>query len=398
MKLKSLNCLKGEALKGKRVIVRVDFNVPLNEELKITNDIRIKRAIPTIEFLINHKAKIVLMSHLGRPKGKKVSQLSLTPVARHLGDLLGKNVLKTEDCIGSSVEKSINNLQNGEIALLENLRFHKEEEKNDPLFSQKLAVLADIYINDAFGTAHRAHASTVGVAKILPAYAGFLMEKEIDVLSKLMQNPEKPFVVILGGAKVTGKIEVIKNLISKADTILISGGMGFTALKATGVNVGNSIIEDYDLNIVKEMLLNAEKNATKIILPIDLVVVKHVSVGAKSKTLKINNISEDDIGVDIGEETIKLFKKEIEKAKTVFWNGPLGVFEIDQFAKGTNKIAFSLAEMKGKAVTIVGGGDSISALEKAGLTSSVSYCSTGGGASLKFLGGSNLPGIEVLKE
>ena len=398
MKLIFLKNLTRESLEGKRVIVRVDFNVPLNEKLEITNDVRIKRTIPTIDFLLRHKAKVILMSHLGRPKGKILNHLSLEPVAKHLGKLLGKTVKKLDDCIGEEAKKDIFNMQDGDIVILENLRFHKEEEKNDPIFSKQLASLADIYVNDAFGTAHRAHASTVGIAKFLPSYAGFLVEKEIDVLSKLLKNPEKPFVVILGGAKVSGKIEVVQNLIHKADSILISGGMGFTSLKARGFNVGNSIIEDYDLEIVRKMLKNAEEKGTKIFLPIDFLVAKNISPDAETETVKADSIPEDTTAVDIGEETISLFKNELEKAKTIFWNGPVGIFEIDQFAHGTNQIAITLAEMEGKAITVVGGGDSITALEKVGLSSSISYLSTGGGSSLKFLGGSKLPGIEVLLE
>ena len=398
MKVKSLKSLNGEFLKGKKIIVRVDFNVPLNEKLEITNDVRIKRALPTIEFLINCKAKIILMSHLGRPKGQKIKKLTLEPVAERLGQLLGKTVNKLGDCIGSEVEKEIVKMQDGDVVLLENLRFYIEEEKNDPVFSRKLASLAEIYVDDAFGTAHRAHASTVGVARILPSFAGFLMDKEIEVLSKLLKNPERPFVVILGGAKVSGKIEVMQNLISIADSILISGGMGFTLLKAKGYNVGKSILEEYDLDIARKMLEKAEEKGTRIFLPLDLIVVKNVSKDAECKTVKIKNISDDTRGVDIGEETISVFKNELRKAKTLFWNGPVGIFEIDKFAKGTNQIARSLADMEGKAVTIVGGGDSITALEKAGLASSITYLSTGGGASLKFLGGSELPGIEVLLE
>ena len=398
MSLKSLKNLTRESLKGKRVIVRVDFNVPLNKKLEITNDVRIKRAIPTIDFLVENKAKIILMSHLGRPKGQIVNDLRLTPIAKHLSMLTGKTVINLEDCIGASVDKELHNLRDGEIALLENLRFHKEEEKNDPIFSKQLSSLADIYVDDAFGTAHRAHASTVGIAKFLPSYAGFLIEKEINVLSKLLKNPEKPFVVILGGAKVTGKIEVVQNLIHKADSILISGGMSFTALKARGFNVGNSIIEDYDLEIVRKMLKNAEEKGTKIFLPIDFLVAKNISPDAETEMVKADSIPEDSTAVDIGEETISLFKNQLRKAKTIFWNGPVGIFEIDQFAHGTNQIAITLAEMEGKAITVVGGGDSITALEKIGLSSSISYLSTGGGASLDFLGGSKLPGIEVLLE
>jgi len=385
-------------LKGKRIIVRVDFNVPLDEKTKITNDVRMERVIPTIEYLENQKAKIILMSHLGRPKGQRVKKLSLDPVAKHLSRLLGKTVNKLNDCIGEEVEKEISMMQDGDVVLLENLRFYKEEEENDPVFSMKLARLADLYVNDAFGTAHRAHASTVGVAKLLPSYAGFLMEKEVEVLSQLLKNPEKPFVVILGGAKVSGKIEVVQNLINMADTILISGGMSFTSLKAKGYYMGKSILEEYDLDIVRNMLENAQKKGTKIILPCDLVIADRVSSDAEIRTVKVDEIPKNAKAVDIGKETILQFNSELRKAKTIFWNGPVGIFEIDQFASGTNQIAQTLADMKGKAITVVGGGDSITALEKAGLLPFITYISTGGGASLKFLGGSILPGIEVLKE
>jgi len=398
LKLKTLKSLKKELLIGKKIIVRVDFNVPLDEKLEITNDERIKRALPTIEFLINCKAKIILMSHLGRPNGQRVEKLKLDPVAKHLSQLLGKTVKKLENCIGPAVEKELSRMQNSDVILLENLRFHSEEEENDPIFSKQLSGLAEIFVNDAFGTAHRAHASTVGIAMILPSYAGFLMEKEIQVLSKLLKKPEKPFVVILGGAKVSGKIEVVQNLINIADSILISGGMSFTSLKAKGYSVGKSISEDYDLDIVKKMFKKAEEAGTKIFLPRDLVVTKNISPNAEIKTVKIDNIPEDVIAVDIGEETISVFKNELRKAKTIFWNGPVGIFEIDKFAEGTNQIAHCLADMEGKAVTIVGGGDSITALEKVGLASSISYLSTGGGASLEFLGGNKLPGIEILFE
>ncbi|MEA1940555.1 MAG: phosphoglycerate kinase [Candidatus Caldatribacteriota bacterium] len=396
MQIRSIRDIKKEELKEKKIIVRVDFNVPLNEKLEITNDTRIKASLPTIKYLISCQAKVILMSHLGRPKGKKVEKLRLDPVAKRLSKLLGQKVRKLEDCIGPEVEKEVSRMQNGDIVLLENLRFYPGEEKNDQNISKKLANLAEIYVNDAFGTAHRAHASTVGVAKILPSYAGFLMEKESEVLGELLENPKKPFVVLLGGAKVSGKIEVVKNLINVADTILISGGMSFNCLAAMGYKVGNSILEEYDLDIIRNMLKEAKEKGTKIILPVDLITVKKVSQDAEIKMVQVENISEDSIGVDIGKKSIALYKKELNKAKTIFWNGPVGIFEIDKFAKGTNQIARCLAEMKGRVVTVVGGGDSITALEKAGLASQITYLSTGGGASLKFLGGDKLPGIEVL--
>ena len=398
MQKKTIEDLKDNQLEGKKVLVRVDFNVPLNEELEITDDTRIKAALPTIEYLISHHAKVILMSHLGRPKGKVVEKLRLDPIARRLSGLLEQDVKKVNDCIGEEVEKVVSNMQKGEVVLLENLRFHLEEEKNDYEFSKKLANLADIFINDAFGTAHRAHASTVGMAELLPSYAGFLMAREIEVLSNLMENPERPFVVVLGGAKISGKIEIVQNLLSIADRILIAGGMSYTCLAALGYEVGNSLLEEYDLEIVKKMLKKAEEKDNKILLPVDLVITKEVSEKAESKLFEIDNIPKDGIGVDLGEKSLVKFEKEIKKAKTVFWNGPVGVFEIEKYAKGTNRIAKILADMQEKAVTIIGGGDSIAAIDKAGLTEKMTHISTGGGASLEFLGGKKLPGIEVLPE
>jgi len=397
MKKKTIEDLKEKQLEGKKVLVRVDFNVPLNEELEITDDTRIKAAIPTINYLISNQAKVILMSHLGRPKGKVIEKLRLDPVAKRLSELLKQDIKKVNDCIGEEVEKVVSNMQNGEVVLLENLRFHPEEEKNDYEFSKKLANLADIFINDAFGTAHRAHSSTVGVAEILPSYAGFLMAKEIEVLSNLMENPERPFVVLLGGAKISGKIDIVQNLLDIADKILIAGGMSYTCLAAQGYEVGNSLLEEYDLEIVKKMLKRAEEQGNKILLPIDLVIArKEVTENAEGKMVKIDNIPEDGIGVDLGEKSLAMFEEEIKKARTVFWNGPVGVFEIDKFAKGTNRIARVLADMYGKAITVIGGGDSIAAIDKAGFAEKITHISTGGGASLEFLGGKKLPGIEVL--
>jgi len=398
MQKKTIEDLKDNQLEGKKVLVRVDFNVPLNEELEITDDTRIKAALPTIKYLISHHAKVILMSHLGRPKGKVVEKLRLDPIARRVSELLKQDVKKANDCIGEEVEKVVSNMQKGEVVLLENLRFHPEEEKNNPEFSKALANLADIFINDAFGTAHRAHASTVGVAELLPSYAGFLMAKEIGVLSNLLENPERPFVVLLGGAKISGKIEIVKNLLSIADKILISGGMSYTCLAALGYEVGNSLLEEYDLEIVKNMLKSAEEKGNKILLPVDLVITKEVSEKTESKLFEIDDIPKDGTGVDLGERSLVKFEKEIKKAKTVFWNGPVGVFEIEKYAKGTNRIAKILADMQGEAVTIIGGGDSIAAIDKAGLTEKMTHISTGGGASLEFLGGKKLPGIEVLPE
>ena len=399
MQKETIEALNKNQLEGKRVLVRVDFNVPLNEELEITNDIRIKAALPTIKYLMSHKAKVVLMSHLGRPKGEVIEKLRLDPVARRLSELLGKKVKKLNDCIGVETEKAVLNMQKGEVILLENIRFQPGEEKNDYKFSKKLANLADIFINDAFGTAHRAHASTVGVARILPSYAGFLMAKEIEMLSNLIEDPERPFVVVLGGAKISGKIEIVQNLLSIADKILIAGGMSYTCLAALGYEVGKSLLEKYDLRVVFKMLEEAEEKGNKILLPIDLVVtIKEVSEKAVSKLVRVENIPKDGIGVDLGEKSLIEFEKKIKKAKTVFWNGPVGVFEIEKYAKGTNRIAKILADMLGKAVTIIGGGDSIAAIENAGLAEKMTHISTGGGASLEFLGGKKLPGIEVLPE
>ncbi len=396
MQKKTIEDLRGNQLEGKKILVRVDFNVPLNEELEITDDTRIKAALSTIKYLISSQAKVILMSHLGRPKGKVVEKLRLNPVAQRLDKLLGQKVKKLNDCIGEEVEKAVLNMQKGDVILLENLRFYSAEEKNNPEFAKALANLADIFVNDAFGTAHRAHASTVGVARILPSCAGFLMAKEIGVLSNLLENPERPFVVVLGGAKISGKIEIVQNLLDIADKILIAGGMSYTCLAALGYEVGNSLLEEYDLKIVRKMLKKAEEHSNKILLPVDLIITKEVSEKTESKQFEIDNIPKDGIGVDLGEKSLIEFEKEIKKAKTVFWNGPVGVFEIEKYAKGTNRIAKVLADMQGKAVTIIGGGDSIAAIDKAGLTEKMTHISTGGGASLEFLGGKKLPGIEIL--
>lgn len=396
MKKRTIKDLNENQLVDKIILIRVDFNVPINEELEITDDTRIKAALPTIKYLTSHRAKVVLMSHLGRPKGKVVEKLRLNNIAHRLGELLGQKVKKLNNCIGKEIEEEIMKLQPGEIVLLENLRFHPEEEKNNPKFAKALAKLADIFVNDAFGTAHRAHASTVGVARILPSYAGFLMDKEIEVLSNLLENPKRPFVVVLGGAKISGKIEIVQNLLNIADKILISGGMSYTCLAALGYEVGNSLLEEYDLEVVKKILEKAEEKGDKILLPVDLIITKEVSEKIEGKLFEIDNIPKDGIGVDLGEKSLIEFEKVLKKAKTVFWNGPVGVFEIEKYAKGTNRIAKILADMQGKTVTIIGGGDSIAAIENAGLVEKMTHISTGGGASLEFLGGKKLPGIEIL--
>ncbi len=398
MQKRTIKDLDKNQLANKRVLVRVDFNVPLNKELEITDDTRIKAALPTIKYLTSHQAKVILMSHLGRPKGKIVEKLRLNPVALRLSELLGQKVKKLDNCIGKEVEEEIVKLQPGEIALLENLRFHPEEEKNNPEFSRTLAKLANIFVNDAFGTAHRAHASTVGVARMLPSYAGFLMAREIEVLSNLLENPKSPFVVLLGGAKVSGKIEIVQNLLDIADRILIAGGMSYTCLAALGHKVRNLLLEEYDLGIVKKMLKKAEEQGNKIILPVDLEIAKEATERTESKVVEIKDIPKDVIGVDLGDKSMAIFEKEIKMARTIFWNGPVGIFEIKKYAKRTNRIAKILADMEGKAVTIIGGGDSIAAIENAGLAAKMTHISTGGGASLEFLGGKKLPGIEVLPE
>jgi len=398
MQKRTIKDLDKNQLANKRVLVRVDFNVPLNKELEITDDTRIKAALPTIKYLTSHQAKVILMSHLGRPKGKVVEKLRLNPVALRLSELLGQKVKKLDNCIGKEVEEEIVKLQPGEITLLENLRFHPEEEKNNPEFSRTLAKLANIFVNDAFGTAHRAHASIVGVARLLPSCAGFLMAREIEVLSNLLENPKSPFVVLLGGAKVSGKIEIVQNLLDIADRILIAGGMSYTCLAALGYKVCNLLLEEYDLGIVKKMLKKAEEQGNKIILPVDLEIAKEATERTESKVVEIKDIPKDVIGVDLGDKSMAIFEKEIKMARTIFWNGPVGIFEIKKYAKRTNRIVKILADMEGKAVTIIGGGDSIAAIENAGLAAKMTHISTGGGASLEFLGGKKLPGIEVLPE
>ncbi|HLF18587.1 MAG TPA: phosphoglycerate kinase [Candidatus Omnitrophota bacterium] len=381
------------SLTGKRVIVRVDFNVPLDEKLKITDDIRIQAAIPTIQYLLAQKAKkVILMTHLGRPDGKAVDTLRLDPVAKRLQELLKEPVLKLNDCIGDEVKKAIDNGKD-RVILLENLRFHKEEEANDPTFAKKLSNLADIYVNDAFGTAHRAHASTEGITKFMPSVAGFLLEKEINYLGEAVSHPKRPFVVILGGAKVSDKIPLVENLITKADAILIGGGMAYTFLKALGKSVGNSKLEPDKVGKAKELLEKAKKKGVVIALTEDFVIVQEFD---KPQTKKISDeIPDGWMSLDIGPKTRKKFKEILSKAKTIVWNGPVGVFEIDAYAEGTKEVAKYLATLKGVA-TIVGGGDSAAAVKKFGVEDKMTHISTGGGASLEFLEGKELPGIAAL--
>jgi len=383
-------------VQGKRVFARVDFNVPMDDNQNITDDTRIRAALPTIEHLINNGAKVILASHLGRPKGKVNPKYSLKPVAQRLSELLQKDVQMAPDCIGPEVENLVKQLQDGEVLLLENVRFHAEEEKNDPEFAGKLAALAEIYVNDAFGTAHRAHASTEGIAKYIPAYAGFLMKKEIDVMGKALENPVRPFIAIIGGAKVSDKIGVIENLINKVNTLIIGGGMANTFLKAKGYETGKSLVEEDKLELAKEMLELAKNKGVNFLLPTDVVVAKEFAATAPSQVVEASAIQSDDLALDIGPQSAEAFAQEIASAQTVIWNGPMGVFEMEPFAKGTERIAQAMAACNG--VTIVGGGDSVAAVEKMGVAQKLTHISTGGGASLEFLEGKVLPGVAALRD
>lgn len=387
-------------LRDKRVLVRVDFNVPLDENLNVTDDIRIVSSLPTIKKIISDGGKAILMSHLGRPKGKANPKYSLKPAAEKLSEHLGKKVLLAPNCIGDEVKKIINGMKPGDVVLLENLRFHEEEEKNNPEFAKQLAEPGDVYINDAFGSAHRAHASTEGVTKYIEkCAAGFLMQKELEYLGNAVTSPQKPYCAILGGAKISGKIDVINNLLDKVDNMLIGGGMAFTFFKAEGKEIGKSLLEEEKLPLAKELLGKVKKSNVKFLLPVDVVVADDFKNDSPSETVNVNNITSAKMGLDIGSETIKLFKEEILKSKTIVWNGPMGVFEMPEFAKGTFEIAKALAEATEKgAVTIIGGGDSAAAVAKAGLEDKVSHVSTGGGASLEFLEGKILPGVAALTD
>lgn len=382
---------------GKKVIVRCDFNVPQDSNGKITDDRRIVSALPTINYLIENNAKVILMSHLGRPKEGFDPKYSLKPVAKRLSELLGKKVLFAEDkeVVGENAIKYTNEMKNGDVVLLENVRFIKTETKNDLDFAKKLASLADIFVNDAFGTAHRANSSTVGIANYLPAVAGFLIEKETSIMGKALDNPERPFVAILGGAKVSDKIGVINNLLDKVDKLIIGGGMAYTFLKAKGMNVGKSLLEEDKVELAKEMMKKAEEKGVKLLLPIDNVAAKEFKADAKWKVFE-NGMPDDYEGLDIGPKTIKLFEDELKGAKTVVWNGPMGVFEMPAFAVGTKKIAEALSNLN--ATTIIGGGDSAAAVEQLGFADKMTHISTGGGASLEFLEGLELPGIAALND
>lgn len=382
-------------VKGRRVLVRVDFNVPLDKATgQITDDARIRAALPTIRYLVDQGARTILCSHLGRPDGKVVESLRLAPVAARLSELLGRPVAIAPDCIGPAVEKAVAALNPGDILLLENLRFHPEEEANDPTFARALASLAEVYVNDAFGTAHRAHASTEGVAHYLPAVAGLLMEKEIDYLSRALERPERPFAAIIGGSKVSDKIGVLKNLLGKVNAMLIGGGMANTFLLAKGYDVGQSLAEPDKVAEAEEIMAMALEKGSKLLLPVDVAVADRFAADAACRVVPVDNVPADWRILDIGPQTSAMFTTEIKAARTVLWNGPLGVFEFPRFAKGTLAIARALAESG--AITIVGGGDSVAAVEQAGVTDKISHISTGGGASLEFLEGKVLPGIAVL--
>lgn len=389
--------LKDLNVENKRVLVRVDFNVPIKDGV-ITDTNRIEASLTTIKYLIDNNAKVILMSHLGRPKGEPKPEFSLKPVAQKLSEIIGQDVkfIDSDKVVDDSVIEESKKLQPKEIMIIQNTRFRKEEEKNDEKFSKELSQLADLYVNDAFGTSHRAHASNVGVSKFLPSAVGFLVQKEIEIMGKALENPERPFTAILGGAKVSDKIGVIENLLDKVDTILIGGAMAFTFIKSQGKNVGKSLIEEDKLDLAKSLLEKAQEKGVKIFLPVDFVVAKEMSEDSDSKVINIDDFTDDIAGFDIGTKTIKIFDEEIQKSKTIVWNGPMGVFEIEQFSKGTFEIANSL--VKSKATTIVGGGDSASAIAKSGNKDKVTHVSTGGGASLEFLEGKVLPGIDCINE
>lgn len=390
--------LKDINVSGKTVLVRVDYNVPMDDDLNITDNIRIRSSLPTINYLLENDAKIILMSHLGRPKGEPKAKYSMEPVARELSKLVGKEIIFADEdlVVSDKVRDMAKSLKSRDIMLLQNTRYRKEEEKNDDEFAKELAGLAEIYVNDAFGTSHRAHASNVGVSKYLPSALGFLVEKEVSIMGKALDNPERPFVAILGGAKVSDKIGVIENLINKVDAIIIGGGMAFTFLKAKGYEIGTSLLEDDKVELASELMNKAKENGVALVLPIDVVVAKEFKNDTEFRTVVVEDIPKDMMGLDIGDESIELFQKVIEEAKTIIWNGPMGVFEMDNFNKGTYAIGHAM--VNSGAITIVGGGDSASAIEQAGLADQITHVSTGGGASLELLEGKVLPGIDAISE
>ena len=399
MSKKTVANLSSSDLDGKRVLVRADFNVPLDDQGKITDDTRIRAALPTIQDLTSKGAKVILCSHFGRPKGVDDS-LRLTPVAQRLSELLGKTVVKTDDCIGDEAAAKVAAMQNGDVVLLENVRFHKEEEKNDPEFAKQLASLADLYVNDAFGTAHRAHASTEGVTHHLkPSVAGFLIEKELQYLQNAIENPQRPLAAIVGGSKVSSKIGVIETLLDKVDKLFIGGGMIFTFYKARGLSVGKSLVEEDKLELARALEAKAKEKGVELLLPTDVVVADNFAADANAQTVSIENIPDGWMGLDIGPDSIKVFQDALSQCKSVIWNGPMGVFEFDKFAQGTEAIAHTLAGLTKQGVTtIIGGGDSVAAVEKVGVADQMSHISTGGGASLELLEGKELPGIAALDE
>jgi phosphoglycerate kinase len=380
---------------GKKVFVRVDFNVPLQDGV-ITDDTRIRETLPTIRYLIEQGAKIILASHLGRPKGKVADEFRLTPVAKRLSELLGKPVVKVDEAIGEAVQAEVDKLSDGDVLLLENVRFYPGEEKNDPEFAKALASLADIYVNDAFGAAHRAHASTEGIAHYLPAVSGLLMEKEISILSKVLQDPERPFTAIIGGAKVKDKIAVIENLMNLADTILLGGGISYTFFKAQGYEIGKSLVDDEKLDLALNFIEKAKQKGVKLLLPVDIVIADDFSPNANMQVVGVDQIPPEWEGVDIGPKTREIYADIIKNSKMIVWNGPMGVFEIDKFAEGTKAIALACAETEG--FTVLGGGDSAAAAEKFHLADRMNHISTGGGASLEFLEGKALPGVVALND
>ena len=381
---------------GKRIFVRVDYNVPMNTELKIVDDTRIVETLPTINYLLSHGAKVILCSHLGRPNGQVDTKLSLRPVLARLSKLLDKPISFAEDILGEEVETMIKDMQDGEVLMLENIRFYEQEETNDAKFAKRLASFADIFVIDAFATAHRKHASTYGIAEHIPAVCGFLVEKELAVFDKVLNKPERPFVAILGGAKVADKLPVVENLMDKVDTILIGGGMAYTFLKAFGGNVGTSIVDNSKVELAKELLDKAKEKGVRIVLPIDNVGAKEFSEDAEVKLFNSGFFDDGYQGMDIGPKTIKMFKKIIKKARTIIWNGPLGVYEYERFKRGTNKIAKYVA--KSKATSIIGGGDSIAAVQSLGVCKKITHMSTGGGASLAVLQGKKLPCVDLIEE
>jgi len=391
--------LSSSDLSGKRALVRVDFNVPLDDQGKITDDTRIRAALPTIQDLTQKGAKVILASHFGRPKGVD-DKLRLTPVAKRLSELLGQEVVKCDDCIGEEVTAKVTAMQNGQVLLLENVRFHKEEEKNDPEFAKQLASNADIYVNDAFGTAHRAHASTEGVTHYLsPSVAGYLIEKELQYLQNAIENPQRPLAAIIGGSKVSSKIGVIETLLDKCDKLLLGGGMIFTFYKARGLNVGKSLVEDDKLELAKSLEAKAKEHGVALLLPTDVVVADKFAADANAQIVSVDNIPSDGMGLDIGPDSVKMFQEALADCKSVIWNGPMGVFEFDKFAAGTEAIAHTLADLtKQGTTTIIGGGDSVAAVEKVGVAEQMSHISTGGGASLELLEGKELPGIAALND